>query len=125
MANMTFRTLDANGDWNFGAGLSDFAVDGEAVTLNIKTRLAEWLNNCFWNLRAGIDWPTRLGMGQQSNLLSDIQQIILQSDGVVGITALSYSFDPTTRNFRVSYNISTIFSPSVVNTIEQSIGIVS
>lgn len=125
MTTMIIRSLDANGDWTFGAGLSNFSQNDQAINLNIKTRLAEWLNNCFWNLTAGIDWPLRFGMGQESNLTSDLQQVILQSYGVVGITALASSFNPETRIFQVSYTIDTIFSKSVVNTLNQSVGIVS
>ena len=56
MGNMTHRILTGDGDWTFGHGLSDIAIDLDAIALNITAKLREWKGNCFFNLDAAIDW---------------------------------------------------------------------
>ena len=114
---MIFRNLDANGDWVFGNGNGDFVQKDAAISLNIKTRLYSWLNDCFFDLNAGIDWLNRLGSKNQRTLLElDIRRIILSSEGVTGIVSFDTVLN-SQREFTGSYNIKTIYSPSYQDSI--------
>lgn len=113
---MIFRQLTVTGDWTFGAGKSNFASGDIAIGLNINTRIKSWLNDCFFNQTAGIDWTNRLGSKNQRELLDiDIRRIILQSFGVTSI--INFDTVLNDRLFIGTYNIKTIFSPSFQNTI--------
>lgn len=120
---MIFRLLDANSDWVFGSGIGSFASGNEAIALNIKTRILSWYQNCFFDLGAGIDWISRLDTGQETNLLSDLQTMIAQSDGVVSVNSVDFTLDPATRILLVAYDISTIYSNNFTNTLQAAIGL--
>lgn len=120
---MIFRLLDANGDWVFGQGLGSYASGNQAIALNIKTRILSWLNNCFFDLGAGIDWASRLDRGQEQNLLNDLQAMISQSDGVVAINSVSANLNRSSRRLSVDYDISTIYTQSFTQTLEAAVGL--
>jgi hypothetical protein len=110
------------GDWTFGKGLSNYAKDNDAINLNIKTRILSWVGDCFFALNEGVDWVSRLDAGQQDALKQEIETIIQQSYGVVEVTSSTVTFDGTIRNFRGTYNIKTIFSPSFISTFSLAVG---
>ena len=112
MGNMTHRVLTGTGDWLFGHGLSNLAVDEEAIKYNIATRLREWKGNCFFNLDAGIDWQSRLDKNQKDNLIADISLMLSQIYGVTKVNSVDFSYDAKTRDIVISYNVDTIFSPN-------------
>ena len=113
---MIFRSLDANGDFNFGRGKNDYLSANDAIGLNIRTRILSWVNDCFFDMKAGIDWKTRIGNYSQKELLElDLRRIILQSEGVTGI--LSFNSNLTDRAFSASYEITTINSTSYSDSI--------
>ena len=119
---MKIRNLDANGDWTFGQGLSNYISGNAGIGLNISTRLKSWLNDCFFAMNAGVDWKTRLGAKNQQSLLeADLKRIILSSFGVTGITAFSVSYDAATRAFTVNYTINTIFSKGYQQSVTQGV----
>ena len=118
---MKFRNLDSNSDWRFGHGLSDYISGEAAIALNIQTRIFSWLNDCFFDMGAGIDWNNRLGSKNQRNLLElDLRRIILQSYGVTGL--VSFSTNITNRKFTANYNVQTIYSPSYQATLTKDLG---
>lgn len=118
---MIFRNLDLNHDWTYGAGLANYINGDAAIGLNIETRIMSWVGDCFFNTQTGIDWVNRLGSKNQRALLeADLRRIILQSFGVTGINSISTVL--TDRSFLATYSVSTIFSASYVNTINQEFG---
>jgi hypothetical protein len=119
---MIIRQIDSTGDWTFGKGLSNYAALEQAINQNIKTRILSWLNDCFFALEEGIDWKSRLDVGQQAALEEEIRLMILQSYGVVGINSFEFTFDGTTRAISIEYDIQTIYSPSFQSQITQAIG---
>ncbi len=106
---MLFRNLDASNDWTFGKGKGDYVDQNAAIGLNIKTRILSWVGDCFFDLKAGIDWVNRLGSKNQRNLLEiDLRRIILQSEGVTGI--LSFDTVLVGRKFTANYSVNTVYS---------------
>lgn len=120
---MIIRKIDGDNDWEFGLGLSDYAKDEEAVAENIQTRVLSWVNDCFFALNEGVDWKARLDVGQQSALLEEVKNVILQSFGVVTIIDVEAILNKTTRLYTIRYDIQTIYSPSFQSQIEQSAGV--
>ena len=117
---MIFRNLDSSGDWLFGQGTSNYISDNPAIGLNIRTRILSWLNDCFFDQEAGIDWLNRLGSKNQRELLElDLRRTILQSFGVTGI--LEFSSTLTDRQFTANYSVQTIFSQSYQDSITRDL----
>jgi hypothetical protein len=113
---MIFRNLDKNSDWTFGRGIGCYVDLNSAIGLNIKTRILSWLDDCFFDLTAGIDWLNRLGSKNQRELLElDLRRIILQSEGVTGI--LEFESQLIGRNFTANYSVQTIYSQSYQDSI--------
>lgn len=113
---MKFRNLDSDGDWTFGKGKHNYVSEQEALKLNVKTRLLEWVNDCFFNMTAGIDYLNRLDKGQRQNLENDIKSIILNSEGVTEIT--SFYTTLVSRVFTAQYQVKTIYSKTFIDTLE-------
>ena len=117
---MIFRNLDSNGDWNFGQGLANYVAQNAAIGLNIRTRIYSWLNDCFFDMQAGIDWWNRLGSKNQKGLLdADLRRITLQSDGVTGLV----SFDSvlTVRSYSANISVNTIYSAAYVLNVKMEL----
>jgi hypothetical protein len=113
------RSIDENGDWNFGNGINDYKVNQDAVGQNIKTRILEWKNNCFFNNNAGIDWKNRLEKNQQVLLEQEIKSTILRTQGVVSLTLLQINL--VGRNFTVNYQVITIYSRQAQQALQDTI----
>jgi len=120
---MIFRQLTALGDWTFGQGIAGYATAENAINLNIQTALQSWKGDCFFALNDFVDWMNRLDKNQFTNLENELKSVILQCFGVVAINSFTSSYNPTTRNFRITYNIQTIYSPSVINTLNLAAGL--
>lgn len=73
-------------EWDFGHGFSSYKNEVNEIAQDIETALYEFKYNCFFDLESGIDWVTRLGKKGQKDLLdTDIQNIIINRYGVLGI----------------------------------------
>lgn len=119
---MIIRKIDGENDWTFGKGLSNYAFNEEAIDENIKTRILSWVGDCFFAINEGVDWKSRLDIGQQVPLEQELRAIILQSYGVEGINAVQVDFSGRTRLFTVNYDIITFFSSSFQRELQQAIG---
>jgi len=117
---MIFRQLDSTGDFVFGRGRNSFAAGADSIALNIKTRILSWTGDCFFSLLDFVDWKNRLDYGQETLLLEELKSVILGSYGVVGINSVTVTLE--NRVIRIRYNIRTIYSPSFVSTVNQSVG---
>lgn len=110
---MKIRNIDNdNYDFCYGHSESDYLVDnGQAVGLNIVTRLREWYKDCFFNLGAGIDYPTRLGSFNQKEMLDeDFKRVIRNSEGVIDISDFNSNLDRNTRVYSFQVQVSHIYS---------------
>lgn len=115
---MIFRQLTSNGDWTFGAGLANYASNQQAVALNIRTSILMWKGDCFFSLPNWVNWKGLLNVGQQRNLDTALQTLLLQCYGVTSIVSASVIVNPTTRNFFASYTVNTIFSQQVTSQLQ-------
>lgn len=116
---MIIRALDKLNDFTFGQGKSNYLKDQNAVIENIDTRLLSFLNDCFFNRTAGIDWFRLLGStNTQAEIELSCRAIILQSYGVLKINSISMSVNKSLRIENLIYNVNTIFSTnSIIQTL--------
>lgn len=115
---MIFRNLDANHDWTFGKGRNNYVTGNACVSLNIKTRILSWLNDCFFAQAEGVDWVNRLGkLGQADMLEQDIRTIIVQTPDVVQL--VDFQFQVVGRRFSAQYTVNTRFSRQVSGVVER------
>ena len=109
---MRFRNLDSSGDWVFGKGRNSFLQNTDALMMNIKTRLLSFLNDCFFDTEAGVDWWNLLGAKDKKSLLASIQRVVLRSSQVKKIVNLDYVLD----NRRFSIQLSVEFANGIILT---------
>lgn len=118
---MIFRALSPTGDWQLGQGVQNYLRDEKAIELNIQTRLKSFLGDCFWAIDFGVDWWELLGVknpSAQAAIVLACRLMIAESYGVVRINSIVASTDRVTRRMTVTYNIDTIYSRSVVGTVQ-------
>ena len=93
-----------------GKGKQDFLRDNDAIAENIQTRLLSFLNDCPFDLQAGIDWFTLLGQkSTQQEIILNCKGTILKSFGVVRVNSIKAMVE-SARSLRVEYNIDTIYT---------------
>lgn len=101
---MIIRNIDKNNDWTFGFGKTNYIKEGNAIALDIKLRIQEFYQDCFFALQSGIEWERRLGYTKQKDLLdSDIYRIVSTTPGVYNI----YNFESQIngRNYRCNFMV--------------------
>lgn len=120
---MRTRITDINGDWCFGLSQLDYATKQKAIEYDIRQKLKEWFQDCFFALQNGIPWSIRLGSHNQQALLDkDLQETILSVNGVVGIQ--SFNSMVNGRRYRADVLIFTIYSTTPINFRFDSKGII-
>ena len=101
---MRVRRIDANNDWCFGSQSSDYMTDSNAVGLDIKLKLQEWLGDCFFALQNGIAWNVRMGkMNQKALLDSDVYNTAYNVEDVLSIEDFSSTLDE--RRYNAKFNV--------------------
>lgn len=115
---MIFRQLTASNDWTFGAGLANYATNQQAIALNIQTSVLMWKGDCFFSLPDWVNWKGLLNVGQQRNLDTALQTLLLRCNGVVSIVNASVIVNRTTRAFFATYTVNTVYSQQVTNQVQ-------
>lgn len=113
---MTFRNLDSNHDWTFGAGRNNYVAANQEIALNIKTRVLSFLGDCFFATDEGIDWFNLLDYRYQDRLENAVQEVVIQTPGVTAINSVDV-ITTADRQIRIAYNVKTIYSSSYTDEI--------
>lgn len=103
---MIVRSIDIDGDWNFGKGKNDYLKDVDAVSQNIATRLRSFLGDCFFDAAAGIDWFKYLGSKNKVGLNLSVKTVIINTAQVTQLNELSIVSNDA-RNLALSYEVNT------------------
>jgi hypothetical protein len=106
---MKVRALDANDDFSFGRGAQCYLKDADALAQSVKTRLRQWLNNCFFAMDEGVDWANELDIGTKDALDADIKRTILKTSGVLRISSYTSTLDADTRELAIEAYVDTIY----------------
>lgn len=113
---MRFRNVDASGDWVFGKGRNSYLRGNEALMMNIKTRLLSFLNDCFFDTEAGIDWWNLLGGKDEKSLLASIQRVVLRSSQVKRIVDMQSRLN--NRKFAITLSVEFADGEILTDTVE-------
>lgn len=115
---MRYRKLTATGDYTYGQNGQNFYVNTPAgVGQAIKTRLAFFLGQWYLDLTQGTPWFTEvIGFGTTGLYDQMLQQVILQTPGVLAIVAYTSSLNGTTRALTVTTTVSTLYGNTTVTT---------
>lgn len=114
---MIFRSIDGNGDWQFGQGVTTYATKNSAIAFDVKTSVLSFFRDCWFAPNAGIDWLRLLGSNSTTQQIQlTIKGTILQCYGVTKVN--SVNINQNGRNLTVTYNINTIFSQNFSNIVE-------
>ena len=108
---MRYRKLSSAGDYTFGQSAASFYKDqpeavGQAVATRLKLIQGEW----FLDVTKGTPYNAKiLGTNKMATYDAAIQDVILNTPGVTGITEYSSGVDPNTRAAFVNCTINTIY----------------
>ena len=116
---MSFRIIDGNNDWTFGAGISNYATENDEIALDVKTRILSFYNDCFFDTEAGIDYFNLLDYNNQQAIENAIEQTILTTDGVLSCNKINVYIN-SNRKMSVEYSITTIYSNEYSQELELS-----
>lgn len=114
---MIIRATTPTNDWTYGKSLQDYFINEPAIEANVRTKLLEWVGDCFFNQLAGIDWKNRLDVGQQQALIVEMKQLVLQCYGIVSIVEFQAIFNGTTRFDSITMTLQTIYTPTATITV--------
>jgi hypothetical protein len=116
------RKQDPNGDYQFGHNAADFWFNQiEGVGQSILTRLLLFRGEWFLDLQEGTPWggfPLSDAVVAQGQILGThtqlsrdmaIHQRVLDTQGVLAITAYDSQFEPNSRQFSVQATVETIY----------------
>ena len=106
---MRLRNVDNNNDWTFGQGGLNYLTEQKAVILDIKLRLQEWYQDCFFALKNGIPYSIRLGYTNQKKYMDkDVMNTVLGTNGVLNLS----DFDSiiADRRYRATMTVFTQYS---------------
>lgn len=110
---MKYRKLTDTNDYRFGT-FNQFHEDtAEGVVQAVRTRLLLHTGEWFLNTDEGTDYKGSVqGFGTAGVRDLMMQERILQTAGVSGITDYSSSLDPRTRSWSMNCTITTIYGPA-------------
>ena len=116
---MRYRKLDTDDDMQFGNQQADFYRDvpdapAQAVGTRLRLLTGEW----FLNIAEGTPYQGGV-LGKYTKESADpvIRTRILETQGVQSIDDYESSFDPDTRTFTASAEISTIYGPVTITEV--------
>lgn len=116
---MKIRGLDQNHDFEFGKGKQNYLSEEKAIALDVKTKLLEFLNDCFWNLSAGVDWINLMRQkNKQKQIALSCRAVMLKAEGVVRVNQVSVSYSEASRGLVISYSIDTSYTRNLNQSIE-------
>ena len=115
---MRYRELTATGDMQFGQSQVNFLVNSpatvaQAVLTRLKLIQLEW----FLDQTAGVPYSTDI-LGADTGSTRDLayQTVILETQGVTGITEYASYLNPSTRAFTLAATIDTIYGTTTITT---------
>lgn len=111
---MRYRALDADEDFVFGAGASFHVDSPQAVAQAVKTRLRLFTGEWFVDMNEGLNRDRILGTGTQVTRDQEVQQRILNTEGVRSIISYASQVDEITRAFTVQATIDTVYGQATL-----------
>ena len=105
--------IDESGDW---LPFSNQKKDKQAVLQNVITRIKEQYGDCFFDVKAGIDWRAIFSnRGYEDVLYLGVKNTILGTEGVVKLNSLTISIDDQTNQTSIQAEIQTQYDTEQIN----------
>lgn len=116
---MRYRALSIDGDYTLGQGSTNFLVDSPAcVGQRVLTRLRLLQGEWFLDVTEGTPYSTQvLGYNTKSLYDTAIQQVIVETPGVVSVDSYQSTFDGVARSLSIHAVISTEFGSTDVQVV--------
>ena len=106
---MRIRNVTKDNDWTFGQSLSNYVQNEYAIELDIKLKIQEWYQDCFFALQNGIPWQVRLGSHNQKQYLDrDLINTVSAVERVLNI--LNFTSTTDGRRYRAQIEVYTRYS---------------
>lgn len=113
---MRVRRLDPFHDMTFGQGQSNIAIEEEAISQKVETRLLLLKGEWFLDVEAGV--PYISGTGQHIEGVKPVdlafasatlKATILETEGVTAITAFAMNLNTVTRRLKVEATVENVY----------------
>jgi hypothetical protein len=119
MSQITYRLLGPNADPIWTSYLSDVDAVGQAVLTRLRLFEGEWWSDLsdgtpLWQSILAVGGANAAAQQQQVSLL--LQQRILGTPFVTGVSNVQVNFDPNARQFSFYAVVQTQFGPVIVQT---------
>lgn len=109
---MRYRAMTPAGDYLFGAGSRFLVNTPETVKQAVQTRLKLYAGEWFLDNREGLELDLILGYGTHATRDQEVQQRILNTQGVNSL--VTYSSSVNGRAFVVEATIDTIYGQTTL-----------
>ncbi|MBL1319600.1 MAG: hypothetical protein JKY80_01960 [Mariprofundaceae bacterium] len=115
---MIVSRLDIGGDWTFGKGRANYATKSEAIGQSVVTRLRSFTDDWFADIDHGIPWIELLGAkNTRDRILAEIEQSVLNTDGVRSIELLRINSVDIHRRASISIRVIDIYDQRIDKTV--------
>lgn len=109
---MRVRTLDSNWDFRFGRSRQDYADASLGVAYDVKQKILCWYRDCFFDMKAGIDYKNLLGeKGGKAKMDSSIKKIVITNPDIVEMTYFESSV--TDRKYTANIRFKTVYGETI------------
>ncbi len=103
---MSTNTITQDGDWTSMMVLSGTQ---EQIAIDVKTKLQEQKNDCFFNAEAGIDWDFYLSNKLQTadfeKLKAQILEVCYQVANVLTAEITNFNYNQAQRELQIAITI--------------------
>lgn len=101
---MSVSRITENGDWTFGKGKANLAVNSEEIRQNVVTRLKSFANDWFLDISANIDWFNILGnKNNEQTIRSEVTRVVLATEGVATLDKFELIVDEREANIIIEF----------------------
>ena len=101
---MSVSRITENGDWTFGKGKANLAVNSEEIRQNVVTRLKSFANDWFLDISANIDWFNILGnKNNEQTIRAEVTRVILATEGVTTLDKFELIVDEREANIIIEF----------------------
>lgn len=115
---MIVSGLAADGDWRFGKGRANYLRRSDAIRQSVVTRLRSFVDDWFLDTEAGLPWLDLLGTrNNEAQILREIEQVVLATEGVRTIERLELVEVDTGRNATIRLAVRDIFNQTFTETV--------
>lgn len=101
---MKVSAITSDGDWRFGRGKNDYIGRSRAVKQKVLTRVRSHQQDWYLDTTHGVPWMDLIGQrGTKPRLDAELENIVLNTEGVLSIVSLESSVSGRDYSARIVY----------------------